>query len=218
MKRNGNLAALVTITTPRAAGVLWGWYRLEKPMTSCFCRSEHQKPLAIRLRFGVVLFTYELSWLFSPTLLPQTPSASPQWDSQRPSRPSQRPPVSRNQLLRPPGSATGQVRDAAPSAAGGPADQPGGGPFRVFAPGLLQSPAGFSARRLNRAPAQTARPQGRLQTHAGDPGLCRANPPLAPGDPHAGVGAADSRAVCRAGASTQPGASLSDSEKKQSTS
>src|SRR5947208_6250905 len=126
MECKGNVTALVTINMPRAEGLPPDRLRFSKPQVSHHPRFDHKKALAIGLHLGVVQFTYELPSPLPQTLLPQTPSSSPKRNTQCPSCPGPRPDVSGNQLLRPAGSAPGQVRDAAPRAARRPADQLGG--------------------------------------------------------------------------------------------
>src|SRR5580692_8769532 len=165
------------------------------------------------LAMGVIIVTYENSPIQSQDSC-QGPGTSPKRNVQSPCRRHPGPFVSGGEILRSPGPDPGQIRNAAPGREGRLAHQRRCRQLRLLAAGFLQGSARLYPRGSDGAYCPTPRPQRRAQGDEGNRVICRTNSLPGTVDRNAGTGAADSKGVCRDGASQNRGAGAGGREKK----
>ncbi len=210
MECKSNCAASVNINTPE--------YKVGIVGLCVYCPivllSIREEMLDICSMMGVFIVTYENFSVHSQDDC-QDPDTPPKRDVQSPRGDYPGSLVSGGELLRPPGPDPGQVRDVAPGREGRHVHQFRCRQFWLFAACFLQSPTGFYSRRDGGPYSPTPRPQRRAQGDEGNRVVCRTSSVPGTVDWNAGASAADSKGICRAGASQNRGAGAGGREKKR---
>lgn len=217
MKRKANCAACVNINSPtqerESPSRNAPTFRYNSFILLLAIVIPGEKSSCSVFAMGVIIITYETEAIF-PGGSSQDPDSTPKWDAQFPRGHGPGPLVFGGELLRPAGSDSGQVRDAATGGEGCDADQRRCRPLWLFPSRFLQSPARFYSRRVGRPHPQAARPERGAQVDPTDRGVCRGSAHSRAIGPNTGVARADSEGVFRSSASQNLGAGAGDREKK----
>ena len=217
MNCQSNDAAYVKINTPRLAkSDRLGYWAVSDTMLMKSGSEFHpfKKVLAICLRMGVFIFTYEIRFHRAPACPRQDPGASPERYTQPPRPESAGPVVFGGGLLRPAGPPAGQIRNAPPRSERSDADWRRRSEFRVFSSLVLQGPGGLCPRRASGVDSQKTWPQGKSQVNWRDYGVRGPKPRPRTAPQNLRLGSADSKTVWDTGAPKDLGASFDRREKK----